>query len=307
VADESGMSFRQARFEVSGRDAERLSDTLMEAGALSVDVTDADAGTPDECAVFDEPGEASRSWRRCVLTALFAEEADVAGAVKDACAAIGSDAPTDLVVDVVADQDWVRLTRSQFKPIRITPSLWIIPSWEDAPDPDAINLRLDPGVAFGTGSHPTTRLCLHWLAEQRPADVEVLDYGCGSGILAIAALRLGAKSAVGVDIDPQALVAARDNATQNSVSARFHAPGSEPPGPYRIVLANILANPLMALAPLLASRTEAGGSIVLSGILEDQAREVAATYARWFDMSVPLFEEGWSLVVGRRRAAEITP
>lgn len=301
------MSFRQARFEVAGRDAERLSDALMEAGALSVDVTDADAGTPDECAVFDEPGEASRSWRRCVLTALFGADADAGGAVREACTVVGIDAPNDLTVDSVADQDWVRLTRSQFKPIRITPSLWIIPSWEEAPDPQAVNLRLDPGVAFGTGSHPTTRLCLQWLAEQPPVGAQVLDYGCGSGILAIAALRLGASSAVGVDIDPQALVAARDNATQNSVHARFHAPGTEPPGPYRIVLANILANPLMALAPLLALRTAAGGSVVLSGILEDQAREVAEMYARWFDMSTPLFEEGWSLVVGRRRGDEGAP
>lgn len=301
------MSFRQASFEASGQDAERLGDALMEAGALSVDVTDADAGTPDECAVFDEPGEASRSWRRCVVTALFGDDADVARAVQEACAAIGIQVPRNLTVDPVADQDWVRLTRSQFKPIRITPSLWIIPSWEDAPDPLAINLRLDPGVAFGTGSHPTTRLCLQWLAQHPPLGAPVLDYGCGSGILAIAALRLGASEAVGVDIDPQALVAARDNATQNSVSARFHAPGTEPPGPYRIVLANILANPLMALAPLLASRTEVGGSVVLSGILEDQAQEVAETYARWFDMSTPLFEEGWSLVVGRRRVDESAP
>lgn len=301
------MSFRQARFEVSGDDAERLGDALMEAGALSVDVTDADAGTPDERAVFDEPGVASRSWRRCLLTALFDDPADVAGAVKEACAALGIEEPRNLTIDSVADQDWVRLTRSQFKPIRITPSLWIIPSWEDAPDPEAINLRLDPGVAFGTGSHPTTRLCLQWLARNPPVDAEVLDYGCGSGILAIAALRLGARRAVGVDIDPHALVAARDNATQNAVIATFHTPGTEPPGPYRIVLANILANPLMALAPLLASRTAAGGSVVLSGILEDQASEVAATYAKWFDMSTPLFEEGWSLVVGRRRADEGAP
>jgi ribosomal protein L11 methyltransferase len=301
------MSFRQATFSASGSDADRLGDALFEAGALSVDVKDADAGTPDERAVFDEPGEVSQSWRRCVLAVLFADDVDAGAAVREACAAIGCAAPPDLVVDEVADQDWVRLTRSQFKPIRITPALWIIPSWEEAPDPRAINLRLDPGVAFGTGSHPTTRLCLQWLAQHPPTAADVLDYGCGSGILAIAAMRLGARSAVGVDIDPQALVAARDNATQNGVDARFHAPGTEPPGPYRIVLANILANPLMALAPLLASRTEAGGSIVLSGILEDQAQEVAAAYSGWFDMSTPLFEEGWSLVVGRRRSDGIAP
>lgn len=296
------MSFRQASFDASGRDAERLSDALMEAGALSVEVTDADAGTPDECAVFDEPGEAARSWRRCTLTALFGDDADAAAAVAAACAAVGAGRPQALRLETVADQDWVRLTRSQFKPICITPRLWIIPSWEDAPQPDAINLRLDPGVAFGTGSHPTTRLCLQWLAAHLPAGADVLDYGCGSGILAIAALRLGASSAVGVDVDPQALVAARDNASQNAVSARFHSPGAEPPGPYRVVLANILANPLVALAPLLASRTRAGGSIVLSGILQAQAPEVAQAYAKWFDMSTPLLDEGWALVVGHRRS-----
>ena len=188
------MSFRQARFEASGPDAERLGDALVEAGALSVDLTDADAGTADECAVFDEPGEASRSWRRCTLTALFDDGADVAGAVKEACAAVGIAPPRHLTVDAVPDQDWVRLTRSQFKPIRINPALWIIPSWETAPDPDAINLRLDPGVAFGTGSHPTTRLCLQWLAQQPPVDAEVLDplvaYPAGSAqpVLALDAL-----------------------------------------------------------------------------------------------------------------------
>lgn len=295
------MSFRQAVFEIPGADAERLGDALVEAGALSVDVADADAGTPDERAAFDEPGEAARSWRRCLVTALFGADADLEAALRTACAATGLPYPTALQASVVEDQDWVRLTRSQFKPIQIAERLWIVPSWESAPHPDAVNLRLDPGVAFGTGSHPTTRLCLQWLVRHMAPGATVLDYGCGSGILAIAALRLGAACADGVDIDPQALVAARDNATQNDVAARFHAPGGEPPGPYRLVVANILANPLLALAPLLAARTAAGGHVVLSGILADQAQEVAQVYARWFDVETPSLDEGWALVVGRRR------
>jgi len=297
------MSYTQASFVVTGADVDRLSDALMEAGALSVEVTDADAGTPDEQAAFHEPGEAARSWRRCVVSALFNADADAEEALRDACAVAQVAYPQESQFAVLEEQDWVRLTQSQFKPIRITERLWIIPSWERAPQPGAINLRLDPGVAFGTGSHPTTRLCLQWLASSLPSDANVLDYGCGSGILAIAALRLGATSADGVDIDPQALVAARDNASQNAVTARFHAPGGEPLGPYRVVVANILANPLITLAPVLAARTQLHGSVVLSGILQDQAQEIADVYGQWFDMSVPLFDEGWALVVGRRRGS----
>lgn len=297
------MSYRQATFVVPGAEAERLGDALMQAGALSVEVADADAGTPDEQAAFDEPGEATRSWQRCVVTALYASGVDVEGQLREACAAARVAYPQAPEFTDLQEQDWVRLTQSQFKPIEITEKLWIIPSWEVAPRPDAINLRLDPGVAFGTGSHPTTRLCLRWLAESMPPGASVLDYGCGSGILAIAALRLGAAGAVGVDIDPQALVAARDNASQNGVPAQFHAPGAEAPGPYRVVIANILANPLVALAPVLAARTLAGGWVVLSGILEAQAQEVAAVYGKWFEMSVPRFDDGWALVVGRRREA----
>ncbi len=294
------MSFQQITFEVAGARADALSDALMEAGALSVEVTDADAGTADEKAAFDEPGEAARAWDRCIVTVLFAADAKADEVLREGCAAADVPFPSARQCSALEDQDWVRLTRSQFKPIRITPRLWIIPSWETAPEPDAINLRLDPGVAFGTGSHPTTRLCLLWLASHLPAGAQVLDYGCGSGILAIAAKRLGAAHAVGVDIDPQALVAARDNAMQNGVDAEFCAPGAEPAIGYGVVLANILANPLIALAPLLAARTLPGGSIVLSGVLEDQAAEVSQTYGVWFEMSTPLVEEGWALLVGRR-------
>lgn len=294
------MSLQQVTFEVAGAHADTLSDALMAAGALSVEVTDADAGTADEKAAFDEPGEAARAWKRCIVTVLFAADADVDEVLREGCAAVDAPFPSAHECSALEDQDWVRLTRSQFKPIRITSRLWIIPSWETAPEPNAVNLRLDPGVAFGTGSHPTTRLCLLWLASHLPAGAQVLDYGCGSGILAIAALRLGAARAVGVDIDPQALVAARENAVQNEVDAEFCPPGSEPAIGYRVVLANILANPLIALAPLLAARTRPGGTVVLSGVLEDQAAEVSEVYGAWFEMATPLVEEGWALLVGHR-------
>ena len=294
------MSLQQVTFEVAGVHADTLSDALMAAGALSVEVTDADAGTADEKAAFDEPGEAARAWKRCIVTVLFAADADVDEVLREGCAAVDAPFPSAHECSALEDQDWVRLTRSQFKPIRITSRLWIIPSWETAPEPNAVNLRLDPGVAFGTGSHPTTRLCLLWLASHLPAGAQVLDYGCGSGILAIAALRLGAARAVGVDIDPQALVAARENAVQNEVDAEFCPPGSEPAIGYRVVLANILANPLIALAPLLAARTRPGGTVVLSGVLEDQAAEVSEVYGAWFEMATPLVEEGWALLVGHR-------
>jgi ribosomal protein L11 methyltransferase len=192
----------------------------------------------------------------------------------------------------------VRLTQSQFKPIRISSRLWIVPSWEQVPDANAINIRLDPGAAFGTGSHATTRLCLAWLEANLRGGETVLDYGCGSGILAIAALRLGAARATGVDIDPQAVLAARANAMQNRVSADFHAPGDEPRPASDVVLANILAGPLIALAPLLAAATRPAGRIVLSGVLEAQAEEVIAAYSAWYAMSAPVLDEGWALLAG---------
>ncbi|MCC6532213.1 MAG: 50S ribosomal protein L11 methyltransferase [Burkholderiales bacterium] len=294
------MSVQQMSFVVAGGSADALADALIAAGALSVEVADADAGSPDEVAWFDEPGASALRWPRCRLSALLAEEIDPRALLAGACAAVGLAPPRDVEIASVAAHDWVRLTRAQFKPIRITPRLWIVPTWEQPPDPEAINLRLDPGAAFGTGSHASTRLCLQWLAEHIRGGERVLDYGCGSGILAIAALRLGAAHACGVDIDPQALLAARDNAMQNRVAATFHPPADEPGAGYHVVLANILANPLIALAPLLAARTLLGGQIVLAGILSEQAESVAAVYAAWYEMAPPQLEDGWALLVGRR-------
>jgi ribosomal protein L11 methyltransferase len=194
------------------------------------------------------------------------------------------------------------LTQSQFDPIRISERLWITPTWHESPDPSAVNLQLDPGLAFGTGSHPTTRLCLQWLDAHIKGGETVLDYGCGSGILAIAALKLGAGHTVGTDIDPQAIRSSLDNAQQNGVSADFYLPDALPAGQHDVVVANILANPLRMLGELLASHVKTGGKIVLSGILAEQADELSAIYSTWFEMDAPVFDEGWTRLTGTKRA-----
>jgi ribosomal protein L11 methyltransferase len=200
----------------------------------------------------------------------------------------------------VADQDWVRASREQFAPIQISPRLWIVPSWHAPPDPAAINLLLDPGLAFGTGSHATTRLCLQWLEREVRPGVSVVDYGCGSGILAIAALKLGARRADGVDIDERALLAARGNALHNRVDASFHSAAGAIRQPAEIVVANILARPLIVLAPLLAGLTARGGRLALAGVLEEQAAEVREVYSPWFDFDPPVSDGGWVLLSGTR-------
>jgi len=281
---------------------EALSDALLEAGAVAVDVQDAAAGTPAERPIFAEPGEAPVSgWQLNRVSALFETDARVPALLAQALTAAGLDAGTACSLGRVEDEDWVRLTQSQFQPLQITPRLWIVPSWHQPPDPDAINIALDPGVAFGTGAHPTTRLCLRWLASTVTAQDDVLDYGCGSGILAIAALKLGACSARGIDIDPQAVEAARLNAERNGVAARFVVADEAAVAPARIVIANILANPLMVLAPLLAGLTLPGGRIALAGILAEQAAAVLAAYAGAFDMRCEAEDEGWVLLTGQRR------
>jgi len=283
--------------------AEALGEALLELGALSVDLLDADADTPDEQAIFGEPGEPPPGvWQHNRVSALFDSDKDVSAILRNAADSIGLKQIPEHHIEALADNDWVRLTQSQFEPIPISPRLWIVPTWHIPSDPNAINIVLDPGLAFGTGSHPTTRLCLRWLDDNLRGGESVLDYGCGSGILAIAALKLGAARADGVDVDLQAVIASRNNASANQAeNAQFYQPNDAPQGKYDLVVANILTNPLRMLAPLLANAVRQGGQIVLSGILEDQAQDVMKIYQQWFDLNVPIFEDGWSCLSGRKR------
>ena len=250
-----------------------------------------------------EPGAVP--WELSKVSALFDDHDDVAASVAVALRAAGIDPAHRFEVERVADQDWVRATQSQFQPVRVSPRLWVVPTWGTPPDPKAINLIIDPGLAFGTGTHPTTRLCLAWLDASLRGGEAVLDYGCGSGILAIAAIKLGAARAAGVDIDATALLAARHNAMQNRVEVQFEGADQAASAVYDIVLANILANPLKLLAPLLARATRAGGWVVLSGILEHQADAVRDAYREWFDMNMTQQDEGWMLLSGSRRQGSV--
>ena len=293
------MGWLSVSFLTDASRADPLCDALMAAGALSASIEDADAGTADERPQFGEPGSInSPGWDHSRVVALLEEDTDVPALLAEASAAIGLSEPLNYAVGTVADQNWVQLTQSQFDPIRVSERLWIVPSWHKSPDLAAINLILDPGMAFGTGSHPTTRLCLEWLERTVSPSCSVLDYGCGSGILAIAAARLGAARVAGVDIDPQAVESARANAERNEVSALF-ADSAEPvAGEYDLVVANILSNPLRVLAPAICAHVRSGGCLALSGILREQAEEIIAIYAQWLPMEVADTREDWVCLSG---------
>lgn len=295
------MSYQQSTIAVNDALAERLADALMEHGALSAAIEDAYAGTDQEQAIFGEPGMPTEQiWQQSKVIALFGEHDDAAAIIKRAAAECGL-ADLSYQTEILEDQDWVRLTQAQFDPIQISERLWITPSWHEAPNSQAVNLQLDPGLAFGTGSHPTTRLCLQWLDRELNGGESVLDYGCGSGILAIAAMKLGAGSAAGVDIDEQAIRASRDNAAQNQVEAQFYLPDQFPARQYDVVVANILANPLRMLGEMLAGRTKQGGRIVLSGLLDEQVDELSEIYGQWFDLTPAQIDEGWACLSGVKR------
>ena len=280
--------------ETDAAHAERLSDALLDAGAISASVEDAHAGTELETPQFGEPGSPTTPlWQTSRVTALFEPAGDLNQRVQNAAKAIGIAVPPAPTFEPVEEQDWVRLTQSQFDPIRINERLWIVPSWHVAPDPAAINLVLDPGLAFGTGSHPTTFLCLQWLTQNLHGGETVLDYGCGSGILAIAAARLGAAHVTGIDIDDNALIAARDNAANNGVRLTLQHSRAALEQRFDVVVANILTNPLCVLAPLLCERVASGGRLVLSGVLATQAAQVIAAYAPYLPMEVGAEHDGW--------------
>ncbi|CAN7176780.1 50S ribosomal protein L11 methyltransferase [Rhizobacter sp. LjRoot28] len=288
---------------------EPVSDGLMdELGALSVSVEDADAGSDAERALFGEPGmpPPSAGWQRSIVKALFdtEEQATEAATLLLAQEWAGDQIKLQAMQPVV-EQDWVRLTQSQFAPVEITPAFWIVPTWHEPPAAARQVMRLDPGLAFGTGTHPTTRMCLRWIARHAPqapdAWERVLDYGCGSGILAIGAALHGARGIDAVDIDESAVQSTRDNAAANGVSLNAGLPDAAQ-GQYPLVLANILATPLKLLAPLLCGHVAPGGHLVLAGILERQADELKQAYAPWCALEVSDAEDGWILMTARLNA-----
>lgn len=297
------MGWASLVFELDAARAEALSDELLDEGALSVESEDAAAGTADEKPVFDEPGEDVSRWPRLRLRLMAGDESQARAMLAAACARLQMAPPADVRVDMVEDTDWVRLTQSQFEPQKISEHLWIVPTWHQEPDPAAINIRLDPGLAFGTGSHPTTRLCLQWLEQTIKGGETVLDYGCGSGILAIAAMKLGAASALGLDVDPAALEAARANCEANAVVCEFTDAAATLDLKADIVVANILANPLRLLAPALAGHVRPGGRLALAGILAAQAQELAGIYETWFELDRFAESDGWVRISGVRRPA----
>ncbi len=284
--------------------ADLFGDALIEAGALSVSVVDADEGTDAERAIFGEPGASGGMWDRCQLTALFpadGENTNAVAAMWQAADALGITSLNFTQVQV-DDIDWVKQNQQQFQPIAISERITIVPTWHQPNNTanNAINIILDPGAAFGTGSHATTRLCLQWLEENVAPGRTVLDYGTGSGILAIAAMKLGAVEAYGVDIDAAAVATAENNAIQNDVAIKLATTDHQLDYVADITVANILANPLKMLAPLLASHTHHGGKLVLAGILDEQAEEIIEIYRPYFKLAVWRQAEGWSAIAGIR-------
>ena len=293
------MPWLQVRLAIGPEQAETYEDALLDIGAVSVTFMDA-----EDQPIFEPDLNTTPLWTHTHLLALFEADTDP-DAVFAHLRLLTSDTLPEHQAEVIEDQDWERSWMDNFQPMRFGQRLWIVPSWHAAPDADAVNLLLDPGLAFGTGTHPTTALCLEWLDGQALANQRVLDFGCGSGILAIAALLLGAESAVGTDIDVQALEASRDNAGRNGIAEHrlaLYLPEALPEVPADVLVANILAGPLVNLAPRLISLVRPGGLLALSGILAEQGDEVAAAYADAFELDPIAERDGWVRISGRRRA-----
>ena len=298
------MAWLLLKIQANDHNADAISDALMGIGALSASIEDANAETQAEQAIFGEPSSANIQylppgiWQQNIVTAMLTENADIHDILQQLKTA--TNIPQfSYSTETIAEQDWVRATQAQFDPIKITENLYIVPTWHEAPNLAAINIVLDPGLAFGTGSHPTTHLCLEWLAQEKFS--AVLDYGCGSGILAIAAKKLGADHVVGVDIDNQAIIASRYNAEQNKVEIDFFDADAFSHQVFDLVVANILSSALMVLAPALARYCKTGGKIALSGILATQTEALVARYSEWFVMNPPKQQDTWILLTGTKK------
>ncbi|WP_395505857.1 50S ribosomal protein L11 methyltransferase [Ectopseudomonas hydrolytica] len=292
------MPWLQVRLAITPEQAETFEDALLEVGAVSVTFMDA-----EDQPIFEPDLGTTPLWSHTHLLALFEADTDETALIAHLQLLCGGTLP-EHHLERIEDQDWERSWMDNFQPMRFGQRLWIVPSWHAAPEPDAVNLLLDPGLAFGTGTHPTTALCLEWLDGQNLDGCRVLDFGCGSGILAIAALLLGAPQAVGTDIDPQALEASRDNASRNGIDpARFpvYLPADLPQQPAEVVVANILAGPLVSLAPQITTLVQEGGRLALSGILAEQAEEVRAAYAGAFELDPTAIKDGWVRISGVKR------
>lgn len=292
------MPWQQIRIRVSEQSANLVEDTLTELGAVSVTLQDGE----DE-PVFQVELGSTPIWQNTEVVGLFEHDA----AMADVCDALRQQAQlpesAHIVLETIEDTDWERVCMQDFKPMRFGERVWICPSWETPPHADAVNIMLDPGLAFGTGTHPTTALCLQWLDSQNLVDLDVIDYGCGSGILAIAAALLGAKSVIAVDNDPQAIIASESNREMNGVSdslMKVYLPQHCPQAPADILVANILSGPLQELAPILMALVKPGGKIILSGILSDQALELSSSYEEFFNMLAPVVTDNWVRIEGTR-------
>ena len=290
------------KIRASAEYAHIISDTLIELGALSSSIEDSYLNSENEEALFGEPNIPSNTiWQNNTIESLFDDSVSI-DTIIDELKTITGLSHIDYTLESVEEQNWVALTQSQFEPINISNKLWIVPSWHTSPNPNAINIVLDPGLAFGTGSHPTTHLCLEWLIHEVSMNDHVLDYGCGSGILSIAAKKCGAKEVIGVDIDPQAIIASVHNAKENHVDVQFYNSDSSVKFEADIVVANILSSALSVLAPIIAKACKPEGKIALSGILKEQVEMLTDIYSVWFNLNKPIEREGWILMSGVKKS-----
>ena len=298
------MSWIQIKANITPSNADAMEESLLAAGASAVTMEDA-----HDQPILEPDRGSTPLWETTIITGLFSADEDidqVMSITNNVFSGLSAEPLPQCKVEILENQDWTRKWMEHFDPIKIGSRLWICPSWRDVPDNDAVNLMLDPGLAFGTGTHPTTFLCLEWLEANCLDKKSVIDYGCGSGILGIASLLLGAKNVIGVDNDPQALLATKDNAERNNIvesKIQAHLPEDTPPAPADIVIANILAKPLYELAAHISTLCKPGGIIILSGILEHQAEELSLFYSKHFTMDPIVIEDGWARLTGIKKAA----